>query len=150
MNLKDLPLGRLLVAEHLLTPADIAEALVESQDSGRRLGEVLIEWNLLTERDLARLLAKQEGIDFVDLAKLDLDEAAVDTVPEALARTHAAVPYGFQGAFLLVAVADPTNDVGLDAVRAAAGRRVRFLVAPASEIVAAQREAYGEPLVSAG
>jgi MSHA biogenesis protein MshE len=150
MNPRDLPLGRLIVADHLLTPADVAEALVEAQDSSRRLGEVLVEWDLLSERDLARFLAKQEGIDFVDLAKIDLDEAAVDLLPEPLARAHAAVAYGFQGAFLLVAVADPTDDAGLDAVRAAAGRRTRFLVAPASEVVAAQREAYGEPLVSAG
>lgn len=150
MNPRDLPLGRLLVAEHLLTPADVAEALVESQESSRRLGEVLLEWKLLSERDLARFLAKQEGVDFVDLAKLDLDEAAVDCLPEALARAHGAVAYGFAGSFLLVAVADPTNDAGLDAVREAVGRRVRFLVAPASEVVAAQGEAYGEPLVSAG
>lgn len=150
MNPRDLPLGRLLVAEHLLTPADVAEALVESQESSRRLGEVLLEWKLLSERDLARFLAKQEGVDFVDLAKLDLDEAAVDCLPEALARAHGAVPYGFAGSFLLIAVADPTNDSGLDAVREAVRRRVRFLVAPASEVVAAQAEAYGEPLLSTG
>jgi hypothetical protein len=150
MNPRDLPLGRLLVAEHLLTPADVAEALIESQDSSRRLGEVLVEWELLTERDLARFLAKQEGIEFVDLAKFDLDEAAVDCLPEAVARAHNVVAYGFSGGFLLVAVADPTDDAGLDAVRAAVGRRARFLVAPPSEVAAAQHEAYGEPLVSAG
>jgi Type II secretion system (T2SS), protein E, N-terminal domain len=145
MNPRDLPLGRLLVAEHLLTPADVAEALVEAQDSGRRLGEVLIEWKLLSERDLARFLAQQEGLDFVDLAKHDLDDAAVDCLPESLARAHGVVAYGFHGTHLLVAVADPTNDAGLDAVREAVGRRLRFFVAPASEVKAAQAEAYGEP-----
>lgn len=145
MNPRDLPLGRLLVAEHLLMPADVAEALVEAQDGGRRLGEVLLEWELITERDLARFLAQQEGLGFVDLAKFDLDEAAVDCLPESLARAHGVVAYGFQGTHLLVAVADPTDDTGLDVVRETVGRRVRFLVAPASEVRAAQTEAYGEP-----
>jgi type IV pilus assembly protein PilB len=145
MNPRDLPLGRLLVAEHLLTPADVAEALVEAQDSGRRLGEVLVEWKLLSERDLARFLAQQERLDFVDLAKHDLDDAAVECLPESLARAYGVVAYGFQGTHLLVAVSDPTNDAGLDGVREAVGRRLRFLVAPASEVKAAQVEAYGEP-----
>jgi type IV pilus assembly protein PilB len=145
MNPRDLPLGRLLVGEHLLTPADVAEALVEAQESSRRLGEVLVEWELLSERNLARLLAQQEGLDFVDLAKHDLDEAAVDFLPESLARAHCAVAYDFRGPYLLVAIADPTDDTGLDALREAVGRRARFLVATASEIEAAQAEAYGEP-----
>jgi type IV pilus assembly protein PilB len=145
MNVRDLPLGRLLVSEHLLTPADVAEALVEAQESDRRLGEVLLDWKLLSERDLARFLAQQEGLDFVDLAKFDLDDDAVDCLPESLAWKHGVVAYGFQGSHLLVAVADPTNDAGLDAVREGVGRRVRFLVAPASEVRAAQAEAYGEP-----
>jgi hypothetical protein len=146
MDTRDLPLGRLLVAEHLLTPADVAEALVEAQESSRRLGEVLLEWKLLSDRDLARFLARQEGLDFVDLAKLDLDDAAVDCLPESLARAHGAVAYGFQGSHVLVAVGDPTDDAGLDAVREAVERRVRFLVAPASEVRAAQTEAYGDSL----
>jgi len=145
MNPRDLPLGRLLVSEHLLTPADVADALVEAQEAGRRLGEVLVEWEAISERDLARFLARQEGLDFVDLAKFDLDDDAVDCLPEPVARASGAVAYGFQGSFVLVAVADPTNDAALDSVRNAADRRIRFLVAPASEVLAAQAEAYGEP-----
>jgi type IV pilus assembly protein PilB len=148
MNPRDLPLGRLIVAEHLLTPADVAEALVEAQDSSRRLGEVLVEWKLLTERDLARFLAQQEGLEFVDLAKFDLDDAAVDCLPESVARANGAIAYAVHGSHLLVAVADPTDDAVLDAVRDAVDKRVRFRVAPASEVHAAQVEAYGEPLAA--
>jgi hypothetical protein len=48
---------------------------------------------------------------------------------------------------LLVAVADPTDERGLDEVREAVGRRVRFKVALPSEIESALYDAYGEPLV---
>jgi L-alanine-DL-glutamate epimerase-like enolase superfamily enzyme len=102
----------------------------------------------IRERDLARLLAEQEKLDFVDLAKVDLDDDAVDRLPESLARSAKAVAYGFSGSALLVAVADPTDGAALDAIREAAGRRVRFRVALGSEIDAALRDAYGEPLVA--
>jgi hypothetical protein len=72
----------------------------------------------------------------------------VDCLPESVARRHQAVGYAFAGKVLLVAVADPTDDAGLDAVRESAGRRVRFRVALASEIDAALSEAYGEPLAA--
>ena len=148
MDLRDLPLGSLIVRDGIARPADVRDALVEAQETDRRLGEVMLAHGLIRESDLARLLAEQEKLDFVDLAKLDLEDAAVDCLPESLARRHQAVAYRVAGSALHVAVADPTDDAGLDAIRDAAGRRVRFHVALASEIDAALREAYGEPLAA--
>ena len=55
-----------------------------------------------------------------------------------------AIAFAFEGDLLLVAVADPTDGLGMDAVRSAVTRRVRFVVATPSEVEAAQREAYGD------
>jgi hypothetical protein len=148
MNLRDLPLGSLIVRDGLARPTVVRDALVEAQETDRRLGEVMLAHGWIRERDLARLLAEQEKLDFVDLAKVDLDDDAVDRLPESLARSAKAVAYGFSGSALLVAVADPTDGAALDAIREAAGRRVRFRVALGSEIDAALRDAYGEPLVA--
>ena len=145
MNLRDLPLGSLIVRDGVVRAADVRDALVEAQDTDRRLGEVLLERGWIRERDLARLLAEQEGLDFVDLGLLDLDERAVDCLSESVARASAAVAYGFAGKVLLVAIADPTDEPAMEAVREAVERRVRFVVATASEIAAALRDAFGEP-----
>ena len=150
MNLRDLPLGALIVRDGLARPDAVRVALIDAQESDRRLGEVMLERGLIREHDLARLLAQQEKLEFVDLAKLDLDAAALDSLPESVARAHGAVAYGLAGKTLLVAVADPTDDAALDAVRAALrGWRVRFHVALASEIVVALAEGYGEPVAAA-
>jgi hypothetical protein len=101
----------------------------------------------IRERDLARLLAEQEKLEFIDLAKIDLDDNAVDYLPEAVARSRKAIAYGFANSVLLVAVADPTDERALDEVREAVGRRVRFKVALPSEIESALYDAYGEPLL---
>jgi hypothetical protein len=145
MNLRDLPLGSLIVRDGIVRAADVRDALVEAQDTDRRLGEVLLARGWIRERDLARLLAQQEGLDFVDLGMVDLDERAVDCLPETVARASGAVAYGFAAKVLLVAIADPTDEPAMDAVCAAVERRVRFVVATASEVAAAQRDAFGEP-----
>ena len=147
MNLRDLPLGSLIVRDGLARPDTVRNALVEAQETDRRLGEVMLARGWIRERDLARLLAEQEKLEFIDLAKIDLDENAVDYLPEAVARRVKAVAYGIHNSVLLVAVADPTDEDGLDEVRDAVGRRVRFKVAVPSEIESALYDAYGEPLV---
>jgi hypothetical protein len=149
MNLRDLPLGSLIVRDGIVRAAEVRDALVEAQDTDRRLGEVLLARGWIRERDLARLLALQEGLDFVDLGMVDLDQLAVDCLPEAVARASEAVAYGFASKVLLVAIADPTDEPAMDAVRAAVERRVRFVVATASEIAAGQRDAFGEPFSAA-
>ena len=147
MNLRDLPLGSLIVRDGIARPATVRDALVEAQETDRRLGEVMLAHGWIRERDLARLLAEQEKLEFVDLAKLDLDQAAVDYLPESVARRVNAIAFGFHNSVLLVAVADPTDEEGLDEVREAVGRRVKFKVAVPSEIDSALYDAYGDPIV---
>jgi hypothetical protein len=66
-----------------------------------------------------------------------------------VARESGAVAYGFAAKVLLVAIADPTDEPAMEAVREAVERRARFVVATASEIAAAQRDAFGEPFSAA-
>ena len=148
MNLRDLPLGSLIVRDGIARAATVRDALVEAQETDRRLGEVMLDRGWIRARDLARLLAEQEKLEFVDLARIDLDERAVDCLPESVARRVQAIGFGFANSVLLVAVSDPTDDRGLDEIREAAGRRVRFKVALQSEIDAALYDAYGDPLVA--
>ena len=61
------------------------------------------------ERDLVRVLAKNIGIEFVDLDEGAVDPAAAALIPEALARRYAALPIGFDDEKLVVAMADPAN-----------------------------------------
>lgn len=146
---RDLPLGELIVRAGLVAPNDLFAALATARAAGRRLGEVLVEQELVSERDLARLVADQEGLEFVDLGKLDLDQTAVDLLPETTARRYQAVPLRFEGHSVIVAVADPTDNEGLDAIVGEIPGGVRFVVATTSEVDAALAEAFGEALPEA-
>jgi len=141
---RDLPLGELLVRAGLVAPNDLYAALASSRAAGRRLGEVLLEQELVGERDLARVVAEQEGLQFVDLGKHDLDQKAVGLLSESTARRYRAIAYRFEGPAAVVAVADPADGEGLDAIVAEVPGGVHFVVATKSEVDAALAEAFGD------
>lgn len=141
---RDLPLGERIVRAGLLAPNDLYAALATARANRRRLGEVLLEEGLVGERDLARLVAEQEELEFVDLGKYDLDQRAVDLLAERTARRYRAIPLRFEGHATVVAVADPTDTEGLDAIVTEVPGGVRFVVATRGELDAAIAEAFGE------
>jgi hypothetical protein len=140
----DLPLGEVIARAGLVAPNELYAALATARAAGRRLGDVLLEHGLLGERDLARMVAGQEGLEFVDLGKFDLDQSAVDLLSERSSRRHRAISFRSEGGATFVAVADPTDTEGLDAIVAEVPGGVRFVVATAAEIDAALDEAFGE------
>ena len=139
----DKPLGELIARSGLVASNDLYAALATSRATRRRLGDVLLEQGLIGERDLAQLVAEQESLDFVDLGKFDLDHEAVALLSERTSRKHRAIAFRSEGPATVVAVADPADDEGLDAIVAEVPGGVRFVVATASEVDAALAEAFG-------
>jgi type IV pilus assembly protein PilB len=143
-NEGDRPLGELIAEAGLVAPNDLYAALAAARASRRRLGDVLLEQGLIGERELAQIVARREALDFVDLGKLDLDPVAVALLSEATSRQHRAIAFRSEGAATIVAIADPADNEGLDAVVAEVPGGVRFVVATASEVEAALDEAFGD------
>src|SRR5689334_3039472 len=90
------PLGTLVLRAGLMPLEVIDLALAEAVESGRRLGEVLVEYGL-PERDLARLLAAQHGQEFVDLAAHPVDPEVARLLPQAAATMYCALPIAREG-----------------------------------------------------
>jgi hypothetical protein len=139
---RDLPLGQLLVEQDLLSDLNLKRALARAQAEGKRLGEVLVAEGLVDERSLAKLVAEQEELEFIDLGKFDLDRDAVRLLPSPLAWDCQAVPFAFNDTAVKVAVSDPVDGYSLELVREALARPVHFFVATKSEVEAALTEAY--------
>jgi type IV pilus assembly protein PilB len=146
---RDLPLGELIVRAGLLSSVQLDAALAAARASGRRLGDVLVEDELVDERELAQIVAQQEGLEFVDLGKHDLEHEALDLLSESSARRYLALPYKLEGTAVCVVIADPSDDAALDAVLAEMERPVRFVVATRTEVEAALGEAFGDPFTIA-
>ncbi len=136
-NSEQVQLGQLLVQRGLLTEAALALAIEEQTRTGQNLGRLLIDASLVKETDLVAALASQLGLAFVDLSDYPVDKAAVAMVPDSLSRRYLALPIGWDGDRLVVAMADPSNVYAIDDIRHVTGRDVKAVVATRASIQAA-------------
>src|SRR5437016_5164226 len=86
-------LGEVLLEAGLLTPDLLIKSLEECTKSGKRLGEYLVEQDIVTEQEIAWRLSHQLGYLFVDLTSEPLDTELSTVFPESLAKRYLAVPY---------------------------------------------------------
>ena len=129
------PLGTLLVRDGLLSTEQLELALAEKEQTSRRIGEIVVAKGWVDAAALARLLAEQHALEFVDLARLPIDPAAATLLPEKLARRYDALPIRFVSQnVVLVAVSDPTNVVASDDLKLALGMNVQVAVAVATDL----------------
>jgi hypothetical protein len=136
------PLGTLIFRAGLLTEEQIQDGLREGERTGKRLGEVLVERGLLTEKDVTRLLAKQRSVDFVDLEERPLDRNAAELLRAETARRYRALPFAFENGTPLVAVTDVSDEMTTRAVKDELAREVRFVLAAPDDLATAIAKAY--------
>lgn len=67
------PLGALLVEDELLAPAELERALAEQRRTGRLLGQILVDQGHMTAVALARMLAKQHGVELRSSTSVELE-----------------------------------------------------------------------------
>jgi len=132
-------LGALLVAGGMITREQLAAALREQERTGKKLGRILIDLGLMREADIVRMLARQVGLEFVDLSDYPVDPSAAALIPEATARRYLAIGIGHEDGKLILAMSDPSNVFALDDIRTITGVELKPVVAAASDVEAAIR-----------
>jgi type IV pilus assembly protein PilB len=137
-------LGKVLLERRLITDEQLTAALEHQRDSGRRLGQVLIDLGFTTPDAVLGALSLQLGVAATRLNGFTISPAAVRSLPEKVARKHLAVPLQKLGTMLQVAIASPTDLTALDDLRFASGCQIQTLVALEDEIVAALDRFYAQ------
>jgi hypothetical protein len=135
-------LGDMLVQKGLISAEQLQDALMESHASGKRLGEVLLDRQWLFEDELARTLAGQLGLPYVNLRSTGVDLGAARTIPAQTGIRFAVIPIGVRAGVVRVAFADPTDDEAREAV-AVHLSTVEAVIAELSEIRSAWRRIGG-------
>jgi type IV pilus assembly protein PilB len=122
-------IGSLLLEQETITAEQLERALERSRDTGRRVGEVLIEMGALDERALIDALASQFGFGRVDLSRAAPDPAVAQRLDEATARRLNALPLRQEDGVTEVIVGDLRPGIDED-LRRALGTPVRVLAVP--------------------
>lgn len=103
-------LAALLTEGGLVSEEQVHEALAEGEQTGERLGEVVVRRGWASEEELARLLARQWGLPAVDPGALSLDPLAVAKLDSDAAAELGGFPVWFDEHSLVVAVAEPSEE----------------------------------------
>jgi|RhiMethySRZTD1v2_1073278.scaffolds.fasta_scaffold187309_2 type IV pilus assembly protein PilB len=85
-------LGELLVEAQIITRQQLEDVLALQKGDGRRLGTLLVESGLVTETQLTQLLSQQLSVPWVSLYHIDFSGQLLTLVPRELAEKHCLVP----------------------------------------------------------
>jgi len=142
---------QLALARGLLHPAqvDAAKALVAGRGDAAggppRLLETLVQQGVLPSRKVAELLAAEFSMPMApDLTTLRISGDILELVPRAVAARHRLLPLGRDGNKLRIAIADPLDTDGIDALGYVVKMPMEPMVATAEEITAAIDRFYGK------
>jgi len=142
-------LGQVLLDRNLITPEQLSVAIDQQRTSNRRLGQVLLDLGFSTPDAVLGALSIQLGVPATRLNGFTVSPAAVQALPERIARKHGAVPLQKMGLMLQVAVASPNDLAALDDIRFASGCQIQTFVALEDEISAAIDRFYAQGTLEA-
>ena len=112
-QIKGRTLGRILTKMGVLTRDKVHECLKIQKQRGnkQKLGQILIELELITKEDLGVALAGQRGMEFVKIDAYNIPSEVIAYVPAQMARTYRIVPIEFDKGRneLTVALDSPDN-----------------------------------------
>jgi type IV pilus assembly protein PilB len=126
-----------LVVDLLETTGLIPEGKIDAVREAARhapVVQVLIDEELASSEAIARIVAAQYGLPVVELGSLGIDPLAAEAVPLHVLEQVNALPYAFEDDQLCVAIADPQNIHGIDALRLASRHPIALRVAAGEEI----------------
>lgn len=109
-------LGELLLEANLIDQESLSKALELQKKSGQQFWQILIETGVLTEEELLTLLSKQLHVPFIDLLFYDIDPDLIKLLPEAHARKYNAIVLGRPNGGILVGMVDPADLNAVDAI----------------------------------
>jgi type IV pilus assembly protein PilB len=144
-ELKGRKFGRVLTKLGKVTREQVHAALEVQKTRKAPIGQLLVEMNVITSRDVQEALAGQRGMMFVELDKLTIDEQTKNVIPPETAMAYQLVPieYDPKTKSLKVALKSPDNFRAVDDLRLLMGFKVEAFVADEKEVEKRLKEMYG-------
>ncbi len=86
-------LGQILVKWGVVTEAQVEEAMQIAEGTGKRIGQTLVDLEYASEEDVAKALASQFGLEYIDLDNVDAMKAAnLELIPTDLVKRFLVLP----------------------------------------------------------
>ena len=136
-------LGDMLKQEGLIDEAAVEQALRYQYEHKERFGEALVALGLVDESRLTRALARQAGLQYVDLKKGRIPDPVLEAMDRKVAEEFRVLPIKLSGQVLFIAIGDPVDTMNVDNLAFLLGREVRCALATPSALEEALEDYYG-------
>jgi type IV pilus assembly protein PilB len=110
-------LGEILYKAGLVEKQALVNAIKTSRANKKRLGQVLLELGLVQEDTLTKAIAKQFGLEYVNLDRVTIAPEAMKLVPVEVIRRHNILPMSMNNGRLKLIISDPLDLEAMDVVR---------------------------------
>lgn len=135
--------GEVLIEEGVIDAAMLQLALKEQAASGKRLGQILEEQDIISERDIALVLARQFSLKTVkNISKHNFSASLLDLIDSEKALQKLIFPLRIEGKTLYLAMVNPLDMETLDTLSFGTGLRVVPYLTTPQEIHSAINEHY--------
>ena len=136
-------MGDILIKEDVINLDQLKSAIQEQRETGKRLGETLLNLGYIDEPQLIAYLSKQYGVPTVNLEQIDIDDDALQCVTRESAIKHKLIPISKNGSTLTVAMSDPSNIFAVDDLKFATGSYIDVVVTSERAVKNAIEKYYG-------
>ena len=137
-QLRGRTLGRIFVKMGILTREKVHECLdvQKKKGGGILLGQVMLELGLIDEKQLRKALAAQRGMEYVDLAGVELNHEIISLIPAQMANAYRVVPLEYDKSqnSMTVAIDSPDNFKATDDLSTLMGFKVKAKIASPADI----------------
>jgi len=135
MRISDAAVEKLLIENQKASQDQIAKLRTSASAEKSTLQAAAIKANLISEKDITQIYAKQTDVPFVDLNPKEVKRELLRLIPERIARQYNAVVFGVdeQGSKLL-AMEDPDDIEAVNFLQKQLGTNLKVYAAPGTSI----------------
>tara|TARA_R110002072_G_scaffold42064_20_gene118613 strand:+ start:25918 stop:27648 length:1731 start_codon:yes stop_codon:yes gene_type:complete len=128
-------LGQILVAQGAINAEQADQGLKHGKETGKRLGEALVDLGVIEEMVVLKALAAQYGMKYVDLSNEKIAKLIDDdSLDKGVMKKHLVLPLGKSGGKMRLAIHDPMDLEMLDNIRFRLNMDVEPMLATKSQI----------------
>ncbi len=135
-------LGDVLFEQGVVTEKQINEAL-RKREKGEKIGEALIRFGYCTDSQIVDALEKSLGIKRINISLVYIDESVLKLLDENFVTKAKIMPINIHGRRIVIATNDPLDFPTIENVRLRTGMNVETVLATKNDIETAIARYYG-------
>lgn len=135
-------IGDLLKAKGLINDRQLRIALTHQRITGDLLGDAFIKLGFVSAKEMARILAEQSGLEFIDLGLFPVSDEALRVVPKDIAEKTGFMPLAVENGRLAIGVTNPSNILAVDTATRLTKQQPRVLMVDASSFNDTMEKSY--------